>query len=615
MCGIAGFISGGERPGLLGRMLEQIAHRGPDGHGQWQGRAEGWRVELGHHRLAIIDPAGGAQPLTGRGTLSFNGEIYNFRELRSELAGRGAAFRTESDTEVLLTALEIDGAAKTLPRLNGMFAFAFWQGNRLLLARDRAGIKPLYYAPLANGEMVFASELSAVLEHPLVARKIDPAALAEYFFLDYCQPPSSFVAGVRKLEPGTFVEWENGKLSHPRPYWQLAASEQTALPPEKDLAADLWRRLGAAVERQMISDVPLGLLLSGGIDSSAIAVLAAKTSPRPLLTFSIGFEDPTFDESAHARTMAKAIGSEHAERIFSETALLAEMETVLSRLDEPVADPSLLPTSLLARLASESVKVALGGDGGDELWAGYPTYRAASLASAYQRLPGVLRHRLIPAAVGMLPVSDAYQGFEWKAKRFAQRWDDDPLRRHFRWMSNTDISDLPAIRPGLNVEKFWSKLPKPDPLTNDLALDFLTYLPGSVLAKVDRASMAQGLEVRPPFLDTEFVDWSFSIPFRYKLRDGQSKYLLKMAAAPFLPRSILERPKKGFGIPLGRWLRGPLAPALEAVLRESPLWDFLQRDTFRAWQREHLAGRVDRSKPLWALIVLDRWAQRFGCSL
>lgn len=367
----------------------------------------------------------------------------------------------------------------------------------------------------------------------------------------------------------------------------------------------------------MIADVPVGILLSGGLDSSAIAFLAAKRSQERIRTFSIGFADPAYDESPFARLMAKELNSVHIERTFDEGALLASMEAILNGLDEPMADPSLLPTSLLAEVASTHVKVALGGDGGDELWAGYPTYKAHRMAHAYRALPHLLRKKLIPWAVEKLPVQSGYQRFDWKAKRFAGRWDDDPARRHLRWMSGADLPDLQEISSleGFSVDSLWANLKNSstDSLNNVLALDFKTYLPGSVLAKVDRASMAHGLEVRPPFLDSEFVDWSFSLPSSLKQRNGVGKYLLKKVAERFLPHSIVHRRKKGFGIPLSAWLKRPLAPKVRHILDDSPLWDFLHQETFREWHEEHLAMRKDHSKPLWALIVLDAWVKRFGC--
>ncbi|MGZ3713478.1 MAG: asparagine synthase (glutamine-hydrolyzing), partial [Bdellovibrionota bacterium] len=530
----------------------------------------------------------------------------------------GVAFTTKSDTEVLLQTILTDGPRTGLLKLNGMFAFAVWSKDSLLLGRDRVGIKPLYYSELPDGGLVFGSELSTLLAHPAVNKQIDPEALAEFFFLDYSQAPNSLLRGVKKLEPGCFLTWKNGKLSTPERYWQLGFKAEMPKKTGAELSSELWERLGQAVERQLVADVPVGVLLSGGLDSSAIAALAAKKTREPLRTFSIGFTDPSYDETSYARLMAEKIGSVHTEQCFGEAALLEGLEKNLAQLDEPMADPSLLPTSLLAELAAKHVKVALGGDGGDELWAGYPTYKAHHYARMYGALPSFLRKGLIPWAVEQLPVQSGYQAFDWKAKRFTGRWDDDSRQRHLRWMSSSDsselenISSLRGFQPGIlrqesQVNNF------SDQLNGLLALDFTTYLPGSVLSKVDRASMAHGLEVRPPFLDAEFVDWSFSLPSSLKLHGGQGKFLLKAAAERHLPAEIIHRRKKGFGIPLAAWLRGPLATVIDSVLIDSPLWDFLHQETFYAWHKEHLALQQDRSKPLWAMLVLDRWVKRFGC--
>lgn len=606
MCGFAGYIDRDLRPGLLPVMLGRIAHRGPDGEGQWTSSTSRWQVALGHRRLAIIDLETGAQPLgAGNSQIIFNGEIYNYRELRAGLTG--VSFRTESDTEVLFELLKAFEAEEALRRLNGMFAFAFWHQDSLLLARDRAGIKPLYYAELPGGGLAFGSELAALLEHPGIAKRVDHESLAQYFFLDYSLPPRSLIQGVKKLEPGTFVRWQNGKLSAPEKYWELQERPLA----EEPRPEDLRQRLSLAVQRQLVADVPVGVLLSGGLDSSLVAALARPHVKGPLRTFSIGFEDPSYDESAYARRMARELGSQHTEKIFSETDLIERAEKVLDALDEPLADPSLLPTSLLAEVAAAEVKVALGGDGGDELWAGYPTYRAHRYANWYARLPSVVQ-RSAAGVASALPVRHGYQSFEWKAKRFTQRWDEDPLLRHFRWMSG---SDLPALgQLGLTVDRFWRELPRfRDSLNQELALDFSTYMPGSVLTKVDRASMAHGLEVRPPFLDADFVDWSFSVPSSWKLRGGLSKFLLKKAAEGLLPPEIIYRRKKGFGIPLAPWLNGPLAGLVDQTLTDSPLWNFLPREPFAIWRTEHRALKADHSKTLWAMVVLDRWAQRFDC--
>lgn len=619
MCGIAGFVQRAPGAELLSPMLARIAQRGPDGEGRWAGRTGEWHVALGHRRLAIVDLEGGAQPMAtpgGAAHLTYNGELYNFRELRRPLEQRGVAFHTRSDTEVLLQHVATHGAGG-LAELDGMFAFALWDAaaGKLLLARDRAGIKPLYYAPLPAGGVVFASELTALLAHPDIARRLSARGLQSYFFSDYFHPPYTLIEGVKKLAPGHFATWQAGALSEPAPYWELTFGDAPRASP-RELGRQTWERLGRAVERQLMADVPLGVFLSGGIDSSCVAALAQQRASRRLKTFSIAFEDPTFDESEHARVMARAIGSEHVEQRLRADNLLGIVDEALGCLDEPLADPSYLPTFLLSRLASQHVKVVLGGDGGDELFGGYPTYRAHAFARLARWLP--LGAPPLRALIGGLRERDHYQSLEWKLKRFVLRWDDDPRRRHLRWMSNLDLDDL---RRGLPATA--GSLPSPldgegggggDALGRLLALDFSTYLPGSVLTKVDRASMAHGLEVRPPLLDNAMIDWAFSLPSSLKLRGGTTKYLLKLAATGHVPAAIIRRPKKGFGIPLRAWLRGPLRERVTRALEPSALWDcgLLDRAAFQGWARMHAERRGDHAKALWALVVLDAWVRRQG---
>lgn len=619
MCGIVGFVQRAPAGELLSPMLARVVRRGPEGEGRWTGRTGDWNVALGHRRLAIVDLEGGAQPMgtpDAAAQITYNGELYNFRDLRGPLEQRGVVFRTRSDTEVLLHHVASHGVAG-LADLDGMFAFALWDAaaGKLLLARDRAGIKPLYYAPLPDGGVVFASELTALLQHPGIARRLSPRGLQSYFFSDYFHPPHTLIEGVKKLAPGHHVEWQAGRLSEPAPYWRLTfgAAPRSSV---TELAHQTWSHLGRAVERQLMADVPIGVFLSGGIDSSCVATLAQQSSRLRLKTFSIAFEDPTFDESAHARVMARAIGSEHVEERLSVAKLLDVVDVALSRLDEPLADPSYLPTFLLCHLASQHVKVVLGGDGGDELFGGYPTYKAHAYARLARWLP--MRSRSLRALVGGLRERDRYQSLEWKAKRFVLRWDDEPRRRHLRWMSNLDLDDLARALP-TTASSTPSPLDgtfadTPDWLDRLLALDFLTYLPGSVLTKVDRASMAHGLEVRPPLLDNEMIDWAFSLPSSLKLRRSETKYLLKLAATGHLPERIIRRPKKGFGIPLRAWLRGPMRDRVRHALQPSALWDsgLLDRGAFQTWAGMHADRRGDHSKALWALIVLDEWVRREG---
>ncbi len=619
MCGIAGFIERRPNPASLPRMLARIAHRGPDGEGQWLRQVGPWHVALGHRRLAIIDVAGSPQPMEnedGAVAVTYNGEVYNFLALRPALERAGHRFRTRGDTEVIVHQIEEHGAAG-VAALDGMFAFAVWDARtrRLTLARDRTGIKPLYYAALADGGIVFASELASLLAHGGVRAELSAEGLASYFFSDYVHPPGTIVGAVKKLPPGHTLVWEDGRLGEPQAYWRVGAPAPAPARTDAELAGALWSELGRAVKDQLVSDVPVGIFLSGGIDSSCVAALAAAAGGR-MKAFSIGFENATFDESSYARLMAQRLDVELVSETLDERNLLDVLDVALDKLDEPMADPSFLPTYLLSRLAARHVKVVVGGDGGDELWGGYPTYRAHGYAAIYERVPAWIRKGVVERAIGWLPIDDRYQSLEWKLRRFTQRWDDDPVTRHLRWMSSVDLPELARALPSarsLRPATLDARLPETsDGLQRILALDFTTYMPGSVLTKVDRASMAHGLEVRPPLLDNGLVDMAFALPSRYKVRGGTTKFLLKLAARGKIPDDIIDRPKKGFGIPLGAWLRGPLRPRIEEVAARSPVWStgLLDRDVFAGWNREHQERRHDHSKALWALLVLDHWHRR-----
>jgi asparagine synthase (glutamine-hydrolysing) len=623
MCGIAGFIERRSNPDALPRMLAQIVHRGPDGDGQWhrdvQGSSGPWHVALGHRRLAIIDVEGSPQPMEnedGHRAISYNGEVYNFQELRPGLERDGHKFRTRGDTEVILHHFEQHGVGG-VAKLDGMFAFAIWDSDtrRLTLARDRAGIKPLYYATLADGGLVFSSELTSLLAHGGVDRALSAPALASYFFSDYVHPPGAIVGAVKKLPPGHTVVWEDGRLGEPQAFWRVGAPGPAPAKTEAELAAHLWSELGRVTKAQLVSDVPVGIFLSGGIDSSCVAALAAAAGGH-MKAFCIGFENATFDESAYAKMMAQRLDVELITETLHENNLIEVLDAALDKLDEPMADPSFLPTFLLSRLAARHVKVVVGGDGGDELWGGYPTYKAHGYAELWSRVPAFIRKNVVGRAISMLPVDDRYQSLEWKLKRFTQRWDDHAQTRHLRWMSSVDLPDLARAFPsaaGVRPATLDAWLPETDDrLQRILALDFTTYMSGSVLTKVDRASMAHGLEVRPPLLDNDIIDLAFSLPSQYKLRRGTTKYLLKMAARGHIPDDIIDRPKKGFGIPLAAWLRGPLRERIEDVVARSPLWDtgLADREVWAGWNREHQDKKADHNKALWALLVLDHWLRR-----
>jgi asparagine synthase (glutamine-hydrolysing) len=619
MCGITGFVSrDGEEAdrGVLARMTATLAHRGPDGDGLY---LDG-RVGLGHRRLSIIDLAGGAQPMAnedGSVWVTYNGELYNEPELRARLEARGHVYRTASDTESLVHLYEEHGP-EFVGRLNGMFALALWdqRRGRLVLARDRMGQKPLYYAETPGGGLVFGSEPKALLEHPDIPRRLDRASLARYLFYEYIPAPYSIWDGMRKLPAAHVLVWERGKTAISR-YWQppSAASEAEA-PPLAEAAARFWDDFRAAVGRHRRSDVPLGVFLSGGIDSSSVAAaLTELESARNVRTFSIGFEDPSFDESQYARAVANHLGTDHYERIFSASTVYELLPEVTSWLDEPFGDASILPTHLLSRFARTEVTVTLGGDGADELLAGYPTFAAERMAGLYRRLPAPAQ-ALAGAAVGRLPVDHGNISFDFRLKQFLRGAAEPAPLAHQRWLgsfSGPEIDRL-LIGGGLDVElehlgRAGLLAPGADPLTRSLALYQDTYLPEDILTKVDRASMACGLEVRAPFLDAGLVDAIQALPAAFKYGRRQTKRLLKRAAADHLPVAILDRPKKGFGIPVARWLRGPLAPLLERLLGRERLerQGLFHPDEVARRIRDHQAGVRDHRKPLWTLLMFQLW--------
>ena len=618
MCGITGFVNrdgaGADRD-VLARMTATLAHRGPDGDGLYVAGP----VALGHRRLSIIDLAGGAQPMAnedGSVWVTYNGELYNELTLRAGLQERGHVYHTASDTESLVHLYEEHGA-DFARQLNGMFALALWDARRgrLVLARDRMGQKPLYYAETPGGGLVFGSEPKALLQHPEVPRRLDHASLARYLFYEYVPSPFSIWDGMRKLPHAHVLVWEAGQITLTR-YWIPPLPTAESLPFEVT-AERYWAEFRAAVGRHRRSDVPLGVFLSGGVDSSSVAAALTELEPaRNVRTFSIGFEDPSFDESAHARAVAHHLGTDHHERLFSAETVYDLLPEVATWLDEPFGDASILPTHLLSRFAREGVTVALGGDGADELLAGYPTFATERASDFYGRLPHVARS-LVGAAVGRLPVDHGNISFDFKLKQFLRGAGESLPLAHQRWLgsfSGPEIARLLVGGGACDVEaehlRRASGLPTDiDPLTRSLLLYQDTYLPEDILTKVDRASMACGLEVRAPFLDAELVDATEALPAAFKYGRGRTKRLLKRAASSRLPAAILARPKKGFGIPVARWLRGPLLPLLANLLDRDRLRQQGLFEPDEVYRRvvEHQAGIRDHRKPLWTLLMFQLW--------
>jgi asparagine synthase (glutamine-hydrolysing) len=622
MCGIAGFVNHKGEPAdrdLLARMTATIAHRGPDGDGYF---CEG-PAGLGHRRLSIIDVEGGAQPMSNEdGTVwvTFNGEIYNDPELRSWLQSRGHVFQTSCDTESLVHLYEEHGPG-FVRHLNGMFALAIWDipRQRLTLARDRMGQKPLFYAENSRGSLLFGSEPKALLAHPEMPRRLDQNGLARYLFYEYIPHPHSIWEGMKKLPPAHILVREGG-ISTVSRYWDSPEPLANSVP-FAEASKRFWDDFRDAVGRHRRSDVPLGVFLSGGVDSSSVAAALAELEPaRNIRTFSIGFDDKSFDESDHARAVARHLGTDHHERTFSAETVMELLPEVAAWLDEPFGDASILPTHLLSRFARGEVTVALGGDGADELMAGYPTFAAERASALFRKLPKAAR-TLAGAAVNRLPVDHGNISLDFKLKQFLRGADEPSALAHQRWLgsfSGREISEILANRGGLDVEaehlaRATLLAPGGDPLTRSLRLYQETYLPDDILAKVDRASMACGLEVRAPFLDASLVDEIQKLPGSFKYGKGTTKRLLKKAASERLPASILERPKKGFGIPVAKWLRGPLGPLMNSLLAPDRLkrQGLFDADAVARRIGEHQAGIRDHRKPLWTLLMFQLWADHW----
>jgi asparagine synthase (glutamine-hydrolysing) len=616
MCGIVGVV---RSPALAPQdrdaveaMTASLRHRGPDG----SGILERPGALLGHTRLAIVDLSDQAsQPMIreeGDAAITYNGEVYNHLDLRRELEGLGHSFRSRSDTEVVLEGWRAWG--EDLPRrLNGMFAFGVWdtRARTLLLARDRYGQKPLYYTRTPDGGLIFASELRALLAHPDVPRRLDRLAVAKYLAFDYLPGAATAIAGVYKLRPGEALLWEDGRV---RTWRYFRSSYGGARITPREASHQLWQLLGDAVERHLMSDVPLGVFLSGGVDSSAVlAAMASRTDPARIHTFAIGFEEASFDESGPARAVAEHFGVNHHVQTLDEGRLLELLPEILDHMDEPLADVSIVPTYALSKFARQHVTVALGGDGGDELFAGYDTFLAERVAAPYLALPGFV-HAAARRVVDALPPSTRKMSLQFRARRFVRGMDPDLYRRNQRWFGSFQPEEAALLVRGAGTaDEVYEDLMGQRPSEQEI-LDLWTsnYLPEDVLAKVDRASMAVSLEVRAPLLDRELAAFVQSLPYSFKLRGLTRKWIFKRALRGRLPSAILRRKKQGFGAPNHLWLRGPLREELTRLVDPERLADdgVLDPDLARSFVREHLSGEHDHRKQVWALYVLERWRQR-----
>lgn len=623
MCGIVGFAAGKADRGsydVLTRMTDAIAHRGPDGAGYHVDAESG--VHFGHRRLAILDIEGGMQPMfneDGEIAIVFNGEIYNHAELRRELLAAGHRFATDhSDTEVLVHGYEQWGEG-LLPRLNGMFAFAIHDRRKrqLFLARDRFGEKPLHYWH-RPGFFAFASEMKALRRHPAFDESLNPVSLHKYFAYGYVPSPHSLWQNCHKLPGGSFLvhDLETGRITT-RSYWQFELQPDAAINarPEVELAEELRALFQQAVTRRMISDVPLGVFLSGGIDSSAaLACASIARHGAPLDSFTIGFNEPSYDESGFARQMAAHVGSRHHEEILSIDALRGVMDEALASLDEPIADPSIVPTFVLSRFARRRVKVALSGDGGDELFAGYDPFKALKPAKAYQRfVPGAVHHALRGAA-GMLPRSNRNMSLDFKLRRTLAGLSHGQNLWNPVWLSPVEPRDLPDLFSSrIEAEEvyddaiaLWNANPKLSLQEQTLAFYTRFYLQDNILVKVDRAAMASGLESRAVFLDNDLVDFCGRLPFALKFRNGRGKYLLRKALKGLVPENLLNRSKKGFGIPVAEWLRHVPQTVPMAQLGNANL------DWAAGQWTQHRAGQADHRLFLWSWLSAQIVAKAAG---
>ena len=617
MCGIAGEVRWDGAPAAAAQdVLASVRHRGPDSLGAFE-RKEAW---VGQTRLAIIDVPGGDPPIANEdGTIgvALNGEIYNFRELRAELRDRGHAFATGCDTEVVVhLAEELDPVALAT-RLEGMFALAVWDEprRRLVLARDRFGKKPLYYWH-DGARLVFGSEIKTVLAHPAVPRRLRAAAIPDYLTFGYVPTPDTFYEGVRSVPPGHVLVAEDGGAPRIEPYWRLGLpgvdEGVTRLDvPFERAAADVRRLLDAAVRRRLIADVPLGAFLSGGIDSSAIVGLMAQAGHGRVATFTIGFESDGFDERPYARAVAERHGTDHTEFVVRPDA--AELvERLVWHHDQPFGDSSALPTYLLSELTAGHVKVALCGDGGDELFGGYERFAAALALARYEVVPQALRSAVRGAAQRSAPLARR-SGALAKARRALLRSDRSAAEGLLAWVSYVSEESKAALvgsaeSPGMAAyRRIWERSAGAHPLDRLLDLNIRTYLLDDLLPKVDRMSMAHGLEVRAPFLDRELAELAFRLPPSARLRGFKLKRVLKAAVADLLPPELLHRPKQGFGIPLDRWFREDLAPLVGGTLgaADSRVGEHVSRDAVHAMLADHARGTANHGHALWTLLTLE----------
>lgn len=622
MCGIAGFQGKGSASDME-RMIRAVNYRGPD----YIGVNRLNNVHFGHARLSIIDTSeGGHQPMYDPDQqfgIVFNGEIYNFQQLKDKLLATGKyQFRSKTDTEVLIY-LYIEYGVEMVNMLNGMFAFCIYNSltDELFLARDRMGQKPLHYAFTANS-FVFGSELKSVVEHPEVSKTINIDGLNEYLTFEYVPTTKSIIDNVNKLAPGHMMVVKDGKPVLHEAYWEHRFEKQNLS--LNEAVAEMDKQLDKATQIRLMSDVPLGVFLSGGLDSSTIAYYAQKNSSNKIKTFSIGFEDASYDESDYAMQVAKHIGTDHHTEIITPKMSLDLVPEIYSKLDEPFCDASLIPTYFLSKITRKHVTVALGGDGSDEMLAGYPTFRANKMKEPLATLPSGFSKFMLKVAEGTLPVSDKNISFDFKVKQFLRGFVSDKNKIQQLWLGafipeekqkllRPEIYNSLLDKTGLGViDRHWNNAPK-ETLDQLCYYYYQTYLVDDILFKVDRASMYNSLEVRSPFLDKNVVEFLNSMPAKYKLKGKNGKLLLKKTMENKLPYDIIYRPKKGFGIPLSSWLRGEMKGLCNDLLsseyvHQQGLFDVGYIEKLK---KDHFAVKRNHRKTLWNLMVFQMWYRNF----
>ncbi len=624
MCGIVGFVNkdGGIDRSILEKMNAAIIHRGPDDDGFYVDQ----NAALGMRRLSIIDLAGGKQPIHNADKtkwIVFNGEIYNYQELRKGLEERGHELYTHSDTEAIIHLFDEYGP-DCLEHLRGMFAFAIWDtaDKSLFIARDRVGKKPLLYSHRTNGDLIFGSEFAALLQHPDISREVDLEAIDSYLSYLCIPAPMTAFKQIRKLEPGHWMRWKDGAIETKR-YWEPDFSKKIKIT-EEEAIVETTRILRESTKLRMISEVPLGAFLSGGVDSSMIVALMAQESTQPVKTFSIGFEEQDFSELKYAKRVAEHVGAEYHEFIVRPNAMEV-LPTLVEHYGEPYADSSAIPTYYVAKETSQHVTVALNGDGGDESFAGYERYAAMRMAETYHRLPKPLRKAFIEAPVSLLPTSEIKRSRFRDAKRFLQAANLPKTERYFRWMSTFDrpakadiyTSDFAESVSAANavgyLETWFAKANGSGMLDATLLTDQMTYLPNDLLVKVDIATMANSLEARSPFLDHKLIEFAASLPESLKMRRFETKSLLKKAAARLVPKEVIYRRKMGFGVPIGNWFRNEMKDFVREVLlsEKSLKRGIVKPEKLEKYVNEHTNATHDHAFQLWTLLMLELWFQSF----